>query len=88
MAFEADLRTDLPKYRIYRHGELTEEVNDIQSYWQDDFVSFLIGCSFTFEHALLAHRIPIRHIEEKVNVPMYKTSIPCESAGYLAVRWL
>jgi len=52
MAFGADLRTDLPKYRIYRYGELTEEVNDIQSHWQDDFVSFLIGCSFTFEHAL------------------------------------
>ncbi|MEJ8766715.1 putative hydro-lyase [Oceanobacillus sp. HCA-5259] len=77
----ADLRTDLPKYRIYRNGELIEEVTDVTEYWQDDLVSFLIGCSFTFEKPLLENGIPIRYIEEGRNVSMYKTNIPCESAG-------
>lgn len=77
----ADLRTDLPKYRIYKNGERTEEVTDIIAYWQDDFVSFLIGCSFTFEKPLLESGIPIRYIEEGRNVSMYTTNIPCESAG-------
>ncbi len=69
----ADIRTDLPKYRIYRHGVLTEEVTDITPYWKDDDVGFLIGCSFSFEQALINQHIPIRHIDEGVNVPMYKT---------------
>ncbi|WP_110114046.1 putative hydro-lyase [Bacillus sp. CGMCC 1.16541] len=77
----ADLRFDLPKYRIYKSGKLVEEVHDIETYWQDDFVSFLIGCSFTFEQALLDNGLSIRHIEEKRNVPMYVTNIPCEPAG-------
>lgn len=58
-----------------------EEVTDISSYWRDDFVTFIIGCSFSFEDAMLNSRIPVRHIEEKKNVPMYNTSIPCQSAG-------
>ncbi|RLL42823.1 putative hydro-lyase [Oceanobacillus piezotolerans] len=78
---EADLRTDLPKYRIYRDGELVEEVTDITAYWQEDFVSLLIGCSFTFEKPLLENGIPIRYIEEGRNVSMYKTNIACEPAG-------
>lgn len=77
----ADLRTDLPKYRIYRQGQLAEEVTDITDYWEDDMVAFLLGCSFTFEQALLNNGIPIRHIEEGCNVPMYKTNIPCIKAG-------
>jgi len=77
----SDLRTDLPKYRIYKSGELMEEVTDITDYWQDDFVSFLIGCSFTFEKPLLENDIPIRYIEEGRNVSMYKTNISCEPAG-------
>lgn len=81
MGADADLRTDLPRYRVYRNGEFTEECTDIMSLWEDAMVCFLIGCSFTFEDALLANGIPIRHQEEHVNVPMYKTSIPCESAG-------
>ncbi|WP_078414633.1 putative hydro-lyase [Priestia abyssalis] len=76
-----DIRTDIPKYRIYRHGELTEEVIDITDYWEDDMVGFLIGCSFTFEHALLNNNISVRHIEEDCNVPMYLTNIPCVKAG-------
>ncbi|MFB4212815.1 putative hydro-lyase [Shouchella sp. JSM 1781072] len=77
----ADIRTDLPRYRVYRYGVLTEERTDINSLWEDDMVGFLIGCSFTFEDALIANNIPIRHQQEKVNVPMYETSIPCEAAG-------
>jgi uncharacterized protein YcsI (UPF0317 family) len=78
---DADLRTDIPKYRIYRHGELTDEVTDIVNDWEDDMVAFLIGCSFTFEHPLMNNGIPIRHIEEDCNVSMYKTNIPCVKAG-------
>lgn len=77
----ADIRTDIPKYRIYRHGELVEEVTDILKYWEDDMVAFLIGCSFTFEHPLMNNGIPVRHIEENCNVAMYKTNIPCAKAG-------
>jgi len=77
----SDLRTDLPRYRIWRDGLLADEPTSIESYWQDDFVSFLIGCSFTFESALIAAGLSVRHIELGCNVPMYKTSIPCEPAG-------
>lgn len=81
VAPDADIRTDFPKYRIYRHGEFVEEVTDIIKYWEDDMVAFLIGCSFSFEHALLNNGIPVRHIEENCNVAMYKTNIPCVKAG-------
>jgi uncharacterized protein YcsI (UPF0317 family) len=77
----ADLRTDLPKYRIYYHGELVEEVTDIVKFWEDDMVAFLLGCSFTFESVMLNNEIPVRHIEEDRNVAMYKTNIPCVKAG-------
>jgi uncharacterized protein YcsI (UPF0317 family) len=77
----ADLRTDVPRYRVFRDGELSEEVDDIRSLWRDDLVAFLIGCSFTFERALLAAGLPVRHVEEGVNVPMYRTSIECRPAG-------
>lgn len=81
MADHADIATDIPKYRIYQNGVLTEEVTDISAYWQDDFVSFLIGCSFSFEGELLDAEVPIRHIEQGRNVPMFLTNIPCEPAG-------
>ena len=77
----ADLRTDLPRYRVWRNGELIDEPTDITEYWQDDLVSFLIGCSFTFEAALLREGIPVRHIEMGVNVPMYRTNLQCTPAG-------
>jgi uncharacterized protein YcsI (UPF0317 family) len=77
----ADLRTDLPRYRVYRHGELVEEPPDLGRWWRDDLVSFLIGCSFTFENALLQAGLPLRHLECGCNVPMYSTSIACEPAG-------
>jgi len=77
----ADLRTDLPAYRVWKNGELVEEPADVSRYWRSDLVAFLIGCSFTFENALLAAGVPVRHIEEGVNVPMYRTNIPCRPAG-------
>jgi uncharacterized protein YcsI (UPF0317 family) len=77
----ADLRTDLPRYRIWRNGELADEATDIRGLWRDDFVSFLIGCSFTFEAALLRAGIPIRHIELGVNVSMYRTNRECAPCG-------
>ena len=81
IAPQADLRTDLPRYRVWEHGELVDEPTEIAHLWQDDFVAFLIGCSFTFEAALLKAGIPVRHIERRCNVPMYRTSIECESSG-------
>jgi uncharacterized protein YcsI (UPF0317 family) len=77
----SDLRTDLPAYRVWRDGVLEGETDNIVRYWRDDLVSFVIGCSFTFENALLAAGVPVRHIEEGVNVPMYRTNIACRSAG-------
>jgi len=77
----ADLRTDFPKYRVWRNGELTGEPADIRDLWRDDFVSFLIGCSFTFEAAMLDAGLPVRHIETDRNVPMYRTNRPCQPAG-------
>ncbi len=76
-----DVRTDLPRYHVFREGELVEEVTDIKELWRDDFVAFLIGCSFSFETALLNACVPVRHIEEGKNVPMYKTNLSCVSAG-------
>jgi uncharacterized protein YcsI (UPF0317 family) len=77
----ADIRTDIPKYRVYKNGILVEEPTDIKHLWRDDLVSFLIGCSFSFEKALIDNGIGIRHIEEKRNVPMYITNKQCIPAG-------
>ena len=78
---DIDIRTDIPKYRIYENGVLIDEVYDIKEHWRDDFVSFIIGCSFSFEEALLRAGLRIKHIEDEKIVPMYKTSISCISAG-------
>ncbi len=77
----ADLRTDVPRYRVYRHGELVEEPEDLRKIWRDDFVGFLTGCSFTFEKALQDAGLPVRHIEAACNVPMFRTNILCKPAG-------
>lgn len=77
----ADLRRDLPRYRIYRHGRIETAVTDLMAIWQEDLVSFLLGCSFTFEAAMFKQGIPIRHLEERKNVPMYITTRPCRPAG-------
>ena len=73
--------TDIPRYRVYENGVFTKELTDASAYWKDGYVGFLIGCSFSFEEALMAAGIPVRHIEMGCNVPMYKTSIQTVKAG-------
>ena len=80
----ADVRTDAPLYRVYRDGELVEEVADARSVWREDLVAFLIGCSFTFEHPMAAAGVPVRHQEAGRNVPMYRTTTRCRDAGRLS----
>ena len=78
---DCDIRTDLPRYRVWRNGELVDEPTEIKKYWRDDLVAFLIGCSFSFEEAMLADGLPVRHIQCGCNVPMYRTSVPTVPAG-------
>jgi len=78
-----DLRTDLPRYRVWRDGELVDEPTDVREVWRDDLVTFLIGCSFSFETGLLEAGVPLRHIAEGRNVAMYVTDRPCRPAGRL-----
>ena len=77
----ADIALDIPGYRIYREGELAGERDNIADLWRDDFVSFLIGCSFSFEAAITEAGVPLRHVQQGRNVAMYRTNIACESAG-------
>jgi uncharacterized protein YcsI (UPF0317 family) len=84
LGIDLDIRTDLPRYRVWQDGVIVEEVDDIVHLWRDDFVSFLLGCSFSFEEALLAAGVPVRHIEQGRNVPMYRTDIPTVAAGPFA----
>lgn len=81
---DLDIRTDLPRYRVWRDGELVDEPYEITRYWRDDLVAFVIGCSFSFEEALIEDGIPLRHIACGTNVPMYRTSIACRPAGRFA----
>lgn len=81
MGKNVDICRDIPRYRVYENGVLTGEYTDVSVFWRGDLVSFLIGCSFSFESELLEAGIPVRHIEEGCNVPMYLTNIPCEPAG-------
>ena len=84
LAPDADLRFDIPRYRVYRYGELEAEVTDIEAYWRDDLVAFLLGCSFSFESALMRAGIGMRHIDCGSTVPMYITDIQTEPAGTLS----
>jgi uncharacterized protein YcsI (UPF0317 family) len=77
----ADLRTDIGAYRVYEHGELAAEVDDIRPYWRSDLVAFLLGCSFTFEWALLDAGVRLWHVEQGKGVAMFRTSIACRAAG-------
>ena len=81
LSSDADIRTDIPRYNIYRRGRLEDTVKEISDIWKSDFVTFLLGCSFSFEEALLRAKISVRHIEENKNVPMFISSIACKSAG-------
>ena len=76
-----DIRHDVPRYRVWRDGVLVDEPTDIAAVWQADMVSFVIGCSFSFEHALLEAGVPLRHVAEQRNVAMYRTSVPTVPAG-------
>lgn len=78
---DIDITRDIPKYRVYENGILSGEYTNVESMWRDDFVSFLIGCSFSFESNLIEAGIPVRHIEESCNVPMFITNIDCIPAG-------
>ena len=84
LAEDFDLRTDVPLYRIYRRGELERETTDIRDVWEEDFVAFVLGCSYSFEAALLAVDIPLRHIEMNMGVPMYVSNIETVPAGPFA----
>ena len=77
----ADIRTDIPGYRVYENGEFAGEVDSLSQLWRDDLVSFLLGCSFSFETAMADAGIPLRHQEQECNVPMYITNITTTPAG-------
>jgi uncharacterized protein YcsI (UPF0317 family) len=81
---DIDIRTDVPRYRVFRDGVLADEPLDIAALWSDDLVTVALGCSFTFENALLRHGIPVRHMETGRNVPMYRSNIPLVPAGPFA----
>lgn len=77
----ADIRIDVPRYRVYQSGKLVDEPENLRGLWRDDLLGFLLGCSFTFENALLQAGLPVRHLEAGCNVPMYRTNIACRPAG-------
>src|SRR5260370_2373486 len=81
---DLDIRTDLPRYRVWRRGELIEEPPEVSHVWRDDLVSFALGCSFSFEHALVEDGIELRHMTCGSNVPMYRPNIQCRPAGTFA----
>jgi len=78
---DIDIRSDVPAYNIYRHGRLDGTAHDIRDLWTDDMVAFALGCSFTFEHALMQAGIPLWHVENDTTVPMFRTDIDCVPAG-------
>ena len=86
MLGDIDIRTDVPKYRVFRDGNVTDEPNDITDIWRDDFVTFVLGCSFSFEQTLLEAGIVMQHIEHNTTVPIYRTSIDCISAGVFSSK--
>ncbi|GAA4323320.1 putative hydro-lyase [Pigmentiphaga soli] len=86
LAPEADLRFDLPRYHVYRNGELCDDPLDVARHWRDDLVTFVLGCSLTFDAAMLANEIPYRQLEETGQPTMYLTGIDCEPAGAFAAR--
>jgi len=83
---DIDIRTDVPRYCVFRDGALAGQVGDIAALWRDDMVAFALGCSFSFEEALLADGLEVRNITQGVNVPMYRTTIACAAAGPFNAR--
>ncbi len=78
---DLDIRSDIPGYRIFENGELVKEVQDVTEFWRDDLVTFVLGCSFSFEEALIAEGLEIRNVSEASNVSMYRTNIDCVESG-------
>jgi uncharacterized protein YcsI (UPF0317 family) len=76
-----DIRTDVPRYRVWRDGDIAQEPTDISTLWRDDLVTFVLGCSFSFEQALLQAGLPLRHVAQGKNVAMYRTNIATQPAG-------
>lgn len=91
---DINITTDLPMYRIFHHGKIDHEVNNIETLWQDDFVTFAIGCSFTFEKAIMDNGVALAHVEQHKNVAMYKTNIPLKPTVHfsgemvVSMRWI
>ncbi|MCB1680198.1 MAG: putative hydro-lyase [Halioglobus sp.] len=81
---DIDIRRDVPSYRVFRDGVLEQEISDISALWRDDLVAFALGCSFSFEEALLADGLEVRNVTQGLNVPMYRTNIDCVAAGPFA----
>jgi uncharacterized protein YcsI (UPF0317 family) len=81
---ELDIRTDLPRYRVWRKGAIVDEPLNIKDYWQEDLTAFVIGCSYSFEEALVSAGLPLRYAERELRVPMFRTNIACEPAGKLS----
>jgi uncharacterized protein YcsI (UPF0317 family) len=81
LGLDLDIRTDVPGYRVWKNGALVDETTEISAWWRDDLVSFVLGCSFSFEEALIEEGLPIRHIACGVTVPAYRTDIACVPAG-------
>lgn len=81
LGLDINICTDLPRYRVWRKGEVIDEPTDISSLWRTDLVSFVLGCSFSFEHALMQAGLRLRHIEQGKNVAMYRTNIQTQAAG-------
>lgn len=84
LGLDLDIRTDIPQYVVWKDGEAIDRPAEVMKYWRDDLVSFVIGCSYSFEEAMMADDLPIRHIEQDVLVPMYRTNIACKPAGPFA----
>jgi uncharacterized protein YcsI (UPF0317 family) len=78
---DIDIRTDVPRYRVFKDGKLIDEPTDIAKYWTQDLVTFVLGCSFSFEQPLLQAGLSLRHIERDTTVPMYRSTIACVPAG-------
>ncbi len=81
LGHDIDIRSDVSKYRVFRNGKFSEELTDVSEHWSDDLVTVALGCSFTFENALLRASIPVRHVENGTNVPMYRSNIGLVPAG-------
>jgi uncharacterized protein YcsI (UPF0317 family) len=81
---DLDIRSDLPRYRVWRRGELADEPTGIRDYWRSDLTSFVIGCSYSFEDALMSAGLPLRYVACGLSVPMFQTNIPCTPAGRFA----